>query len=90
MVKRVVVLAVLVLGVMVAVKDGHILKTSGLTAVCTVASTAADGTQIEACRPGKLQGMPDLSTNGCKTAGSAGTYVYWRCPAPVASQPNGR
>jgi hypothetical protein len=33
--------------------------------------------------------MPDLSTNGCKTDGAVGTYVYWRCPAPVASQPSG-
>jgi hypothetical protein len=90
MVKTVVVLAVLVVGVMVAVKNDHILAKSGLTAVCTVAQTAADGTQIEACRPGKLQGMPDLSTNGCKNAGVNGTYTYWRCPAPVASQPNGR
>jgi len=90
MVKRVIVLAVVVLGVMVAVKNGRLLQSSGLTAVCTVAQTAADGTQIEACRPGKLQGMPDLSTNGCRSTGSAGTYVYWRCPAPVASQPSGR
>ena len=89
MVMRVGLFAALVLALMVAVKDGRFLKTTGLTAVCVVAQTAADGTQLEACRPGKLQGVPDLSGNGCKDAGKAGSYEYWRCPAGVESGPNG-
>ena len=74
MVMRVFVVAALVGGLMVAVKDGRFMKTTGLTAVCVVAQTAADGTQLEACRPGKLQGVPNLSANGCKDAGKAGSY----------------
>ena len=89
MVMRVGLVAALVLALMVAVKDGRFLKTTGLTAVCVVAQTAADGTQLEACRPGKLQGVPDLSGNG-RSAGKEGTYEYSRCPAAVASAPSGR
>ncbi len=68
------------LALMVAVKDGRVLKTTGLTAVCVVAQTAADGTQLEACRPGKLQGVPDLSGNGCKSAGKEGTLRVLALP----------
>jgi hypothetical protein len=90
MLLRVCVVAALALALMVAVKDGKLLKTTGLTGTCLVARTNADGTQIEACRAGKLQGQPDLSTDGCKDLGAQGPYEYWSCPAAVAAQPNGR
>jgi hypothetical protein len=90
MLLRVCVVAALALALMVAVKDGKLLKTTGLTGTCLVARTNADGTQIEACRAGKLQGQPDLSTDGCKDLGPQGPYEYWSCPAAVASQANGR
>jgi len=89
MLLRVLVVAALALAVMVGVKDGRILKTTGLTGSCIVARTNPDGTQVEACRAGKLQGQPDLSPDGCKDVGTEGPYVYWHCPAAVASQPNG-
>ena len=85
---KMLVVVVLVAGVMVAIKDKSILRTTGLTAVCVVTQTATDGTQLEACRPGKLQGIPDLSGDGCRAAGSDGSTEYWRCPAPVADAPN--
>ena len=89
MLLRVVVFAALAVALMIGVKDGKILKTTGLTGSCVVARTNADSTQLEACRAGKLQGKPDLSANGCKDVGAQGPYEYWRCPAAVASQPSG-
>ena len=85
MIKRVVVVGVLVLALMIAVKDGRVLRHAGLTGECSVAQTLADGTQLEACRSGKLAGRPDLSRQGCRVAGLTATYQYWHCPAPIAS-----
>jgi hypothetical protein len=89
MLKRIVAAGVLVLALMVAVKDGRVLRETGLTGVCSTAQTFADGSQIEACRPGKLEGRPDLSRQGCTAAGLTGRYQYWRCPAGVVSGPSG-
>jgi hypothetical protein len=89
MLKRVVVSGVLVLALMVAVKDGRVLRETGLTGACSVAQTLPDGTQLDACRSGKLAGRPDLSRQGCIAAGITGTYQYWRCPASVVSGPSG-
>jgi hypothetical protein len=88
MIKRVVVTGALIFGLMLAIKDGRVLRETGLTGKCTVAQTLSDGTQVEACRSGKLEGRPDLSRDGCKTAGMSGTYEYWRCPASVAAAPH--
>lgn len=72
---------------MLAVKDGRILRTAGLTASCAVVQRAPDGAELDACRPGKLEGRPDLSRRGCTSAGLSGQSEYWRCPAPTASAP---
>ncbi len=89
MIKRVVVVGALIFGLMVAVKDGRVLRDTGLTGACSVATTFSDGTAVEACRSGKLAGRPDLSRQGCRAAGITGTYQYWRCPAGVVSGPSG-
>jgi hypothetical protein len=85
MIKRVVFAGVLIFAVMLAVKDGRIMRETGLAGACTVAQTLADGSQVEACRAGKLAGRPDLRRQGCKEAGINGTYEYWRCPSSVVS-----
>jgi hypothetical protein len=85
MIKRVVIAGVLVLALMIAVKDGRITRAAGLAGACSVAQTLPDGSQIEACRAGKLAGRPDLRRQGCVAAGISGTYAYWRCPASVVS-----
>ena len=89
MIKRVVVVGAVILALMIVVKDGRVLRDTGLTGSCSVAQTFGDGTQLEACRPGKLAGRPDLSRDGCKDVGVTGTYEYWRCPASVQAGPNG-
>lgn len=90
MLKRVFIAAILVLALMIAIKDGRLLRSTGLIASCGVVSTAADGTQTEACRPGRLEGAHNLSAQGCTFTGNAGPDAYWRCPAPVVSSQVGR
>jgi hypothetical protein len=85
MIKRVVFAGVLVLALMIAVKDGRFTREIGLAGACSVSQTLADGSQVEACHAGKLAGRPDLTRQGCKTAGVSGTYEYWRCPSSVVS-----
>jgi hypothetical protein len=85
MIKRIVIAGVLVFALMIAVKDGRIMREAGLSGACSVAQTLADGSQVEACRAGKLDGRPDLSRHGCKDAGISGTYEYWRCPSSIVS-----
>jgi hypothetical protein len=83
MIKRVVAIATLVLALMVAVK-------TGLAGSCSVVQVAADGSELQACRAGKLEGRPDLRRDGCRDAGVSGSYGYWRCPSSVAVGANGR
>jgi hypothetical protein len=79
-----------ILALMFAVKDGRFPHVAGLTGYCTVVQTAADGSQLDACRSGRLEGAPNLSSHGCTQTGIAAGYAYWRCPAPVVASPVGR
>jgi hypothetical protein len=85
--KGIIVIALLVLAVMIAAKDGRLPRKVGLTASCLVARRAADGSQLVACRSGVLEGRPDLTRRSCTPAGRTGTYEYWRCPAGQQSAP---
>jgi hypothetical protein len=85
MLTRIVIVAALVLGVMVAAKDHRMMRKYGITAACSVVQTQADGSELAACHPGRLEGRPDLSTRGCIDAGIAGTVEYWKCPAASAA-----
>ena len=85
--KGIIVIAVLILAVMIAAKDGRLPRAAGLTASCMVARQASDGSQLVACRSGALDGRPDLTRRSCTPAGVTGTYEYWRCPAQQQSSP---
>ena len=39
----------------------------------------------EACRPGRLEGRPDLKRKSCEPVGLAEGVEYWRCPSPIDS-----
>jgi len=89
MIKRIVVVGVLIFGLMLVIKDGRVLRIAGLKGSCSYVQTLTDGTQVESCRAGKLAGRPDLTRQGCRDAGGQGGAEWWRCPAAVASGPNG-
>jgi len=84
---RVVIAAVLIFAVMLGIKDGRLTRQIGLSGSCQVVQTAVDGTQLDACRGGRLAGRPDLSSKSCTSTGFRGAFEYWRCPAAVDSRP---
>ena len=80
----------LIVAVMVTIKDGRALRETGLVASCSaVAPPAGQNGYWEACRPGKLEGRPDLKRQSCKSIGVSANVEYWRCPSPVESGPSG-
>jgi hypothetical protein len=81
MLKPIVVVGICILAVMLAIKDGRILRVAGLTGHCAIVETYADTSELVGCRPGKLEGRPDLSHRGCSAIETAGKVEYWRCPS---------
>jgi len=79
-----------ILAVMIAIKDGRVLRSSSLTGSCTAVQTRTDGSELEACQGGKLEGRPDLSHRGCISFGIRGKLEYWHCPADLQAGNAGR
>ena len=93
MLLRILLVGSLALTAMIMVKDGRLLKNAGLLGSCRTASAPAavhgvNGTaQWLACRPGKLDGRPNPSQNGCTSEVIVGRTEYWACPSDVATSP---
>jgi hypothetical protein len=82
MLKQVVAVGACIFALMVVVKDGRALRMTGLTGSCTLALTYSDSSTLVACRPGKLDGRPDLSRRGCTTIyQTTPALQYWHCAA---------
>jgi len=76
----------LVFAGMLTIKDGRLLARAGLTATCSAASMSSDQENVvQACKRGRLEGYPDLTTKSCVSIRIRGHVQYWRCPAPVVS-----
>lgn len=87
---RAAIVVLLVVAAMVTIKDGRPLRETGLIASCSpVATPAGQNGYWEACRPGKLEGRPDLKRQSCESVGMAAGVEYWRCPSSVESAPSG-
>jgi hypothetical protein len=85
---RVFVAAVLVVVAMAVIKDGRTLHETGILSACTsVTAPPGEDDHWEACRPGKLEGRPNLTRHSCVSAGLSGATEYWRCPSRVAKAP---
>jgi hypothetical protein len=85
---RIFLVAVVIASGLFAVKDGRVLKRAGLTGSCSAVATPRGQTGFwQACRPGRLEGQPDLSRRSCTAAGARGEIAYWRCPTRVESSP---
>ena len=70
----------MIAALMAGVKDGRLMHAAGLAGSCTVVEQLKDGTLIDGCRAGKLEGRPDLSRRNCRETGLRGAIEYWRCP----------
>jgi hypothetical protein len=90
MVKGVIVVALLIAATMAVLKDGRPLQSAGLTSSCTTVATDADGTQLAACRDGRLEGAPDLTSHGCTIVSGTKSLRYWHCPSTVEASQVGR
>jgi hypothetical protein len=85
--RGVLVAAILVFALMIAIKDGRLMRKAGLTGGCTVlAAQAGDAGTWQACTPGKLQGAPDLTRQSCTSVKKVGKTEYWHCPAGLESK----
>jgi hypothetical protein len=81
--------AVLIFALMLVIRDGRASRNLGLTGSChAITAPAGDNSVWEACDPGKLEGAPDLSRQGCKSVKLVGKREYWRCPASIKSSHN--
>jgi len=83
---KIILVGSLVFAGMLAIKDGRILAHTGLTATCSAASAPSNEENVvQACKRGRLEGYPDLTTKSCVSIGIKRRVQYWRCPAPVVS-----
>lgn len=86
MLLKIIVIGALVIGVMVAIKDGRILRDAGLLSSCTtVAANGQDQPTLLSCTKGRLDGWPNETHNSCNLIAVHPTRQYWRCAAPVVS-----
>ena len=86
--KRVLLVAAMILALMIVIKDGRVTRKVGLTGSCAAVATPPGQTgSWERCLKGKLEGAPDLSRHGCTSAGVLAGAEYWRCPAQIGSAP---
>jgi hypothetical protein len=79
--KQIVLAGVCIFALMLVVKDGRVLRMSGLTGSCAIVQSFPDSSAMVSCRPGKLDGRPDLSRRGCTSAELTRRLEYWRCAA---------
>lgn len=83
---RIFVVAALIVVVMAVVKDGRALRETGVLSSCeAVATPPGQSGYWEACRPGRLEGRPNLTRRSCISHGVATGVEYWRCPSRIAS-----
>ena len=85
--KIVLVTAVLTAG-LALVKDRSLLDRTGLVGTCSVVESKSTGTEVwQACRPGRLQGRPNLVRKSCVSKAVVRDVEYWRCEAPLENGP---
>jgi hypothetical protein len=84
---RIAVAAALIVCLLVAAKNGHVLRDAGLKGTCASASTPSGGQPgtWKLCKRGRLDGRPDLTRQGCTAGKPRGNLQYWRCPAQIGS-----
>jgi hypothetical protein len=81
MLKQIVAVAACIFALMVVVKDGRALRVTGLRGSCSIAGTYSDSSLLVVCRPGKLDGRPDLSHRACASMQVTHALQYWHCTA---------
>ena len=85
---RIFAVAIVLVGIMVGIRNGHVLQRLDLSGSCSaVAPPRGQTGDWRACRAGRLAGQPSLARNSCTQQATSGDIVYWRCPTAVESSP---
>ena len=83
---RVVLAAGVLVLVLAAVRHCDVLERPNLVGGCSaIATPSGEAGAWQACRPGRLEGPPDLSRKSCNRRGLVAEVELWRCPAPLAA-----
>ena len=86
MLLKILIVGALVIGLMAAIRDGRVLRESGLLSSCSPAVVSGkQDTTLESCSKGRLDGFPDLTNKSCKLIVVRTHREFWRCDAPVVS-----
>jgi hypothetical protein len=91
MLLKILVAGALLIGVMVVIRDGTVLRDAGLLSRCQAVTVngKSDPTMLN-CSKGRLDGFPDMSTKSCHLISAHAQNQYWRCDAPVVSSQTGQ
>jgi hypothetical protein len=93
MLLRILLVGSLALALMIAIKDGRLLRNAGLLGSCRTTTAPAavqrssGDAQWLACTSGKLDGRPNPSQTGCTSRVVIGRTEYWACPSDVGTSP---
>ena len=86
MVLRIAIVAALIAGALVYVRQNQVLQNAGLIGYCQRIATPAHQTGAwHECRAGKLTGMPGLTLGSCTRASHGANRDLWRCPTALES-----
>jgi len=86
MLLRILIVGALAIGLMVAIRDGRVLRDAGLLSSCSPAVVnGKQDTTLQNCSKGRLDGFPDLTNKSCVLVSARPTRQFWRCEAPLVS-----
>jgi hypothetical protein len=86
MLLKILVAGALLIGVMAVIRDGRVLRDSGLLSHCSpVAVNGQADPTLLGCSKGRLDGWPDMTGQSCNLIAVHPSREYWRCAAPVVS-----
>jgi hypothetical protein len=86
MLLKILIVGGLAIALMVAIRDGRVLRDAGLLSHCDAVSVngKVDPTMLS-CSKGRLDGFPDMTNKSCSLVAARPQHEFWRCQAPVVS-----
>lgn len=86
MLLRIFAVGAVVIALMVAVRDGRVLRDAGLLSHCNSVTVNGRGDPtLLSCSKGRLDGWPDMTNKSCSLIAVHPNREYWHCQAPVVS-----
>lgn len=80
---KILIVGVLAIGLMAAIRDGRVLRDTGLLSSCS--QVGGPESTVESCTKGRLDGYPDLTNKSCTLVSVRRQRQFWRCEAPIVS-----